>query len=151
MNYNGSVTTPSLVLLELWKSVSLKQRNKQNVSLVGLRIQCYISEHYFKLLVKNNFWMTFLLSLTETSLRDSKSKVSKIFPIFFSKFALGWLLYHQKVKILRNKNIPLVMKINANWEGRIVCITNHCTFDTRAATVCEFLEIYDALITSLLN
>lgn len=67
--------------------------------------------HYsnFKQLIKDNFCMTFfILCFTETSLRDSKSKVSEIISIFFSNFSPRGLPPSSKVKILRN--IPLALQ-----------------------------------------
>lgn len=52
-----------------------------------------------------------MISFIETSLRGSKSKVSKIVSIFFSNFSLGSSGPLSKSKNLKKQNIPLTIKL----------------------------------------
>lgn len=55
-----------------------------------------------------------IISFIETSLRDSKSKVSKIDYIFFSNFSLGSFPPSSKSKNFKKQNISLAIKTNKN-------------------------------------
>lgn len=101
----GFATAPNPELPEPWKLVSTEQKGGRDSELAGLGLQCILQCLNIH---KASFLMTFfvyVIALTETSLRDSKSKVNKSFSCFSVTFHWGAYIYHETKQKMWNSEV----------------------------------------------